>query len=140
MPEVSRMFRRSALVRERESFAVGPGTQPTMAIVSERSSLGVNLTGMMDAAWLVPLRQAARENPEQSVRAALSQLESAGHQLLMTPSNIDPECVARCGLQHLTSAYYYAINRAGIGRYSRFMADAFGELNARQQDRRRKHE
>ena len=56
-PELAGKFDAAGLLRSRQSRVVVERGTPRVAVLHENTSVGANLTGMLDATWLLPLHQ-----------------------------------------------------------------------------------
>ena len=127
IPNVGEHFHALGLARSRRALAFDMSSPGALLALDETCSRGVNLTGMMDALWLMPIRDA------NAVELERYRGFFANHRgrMIITTASLGTERFERLGLEHLTGAEYYAINRAGIRRYMRFLTDMFGAMNLR---------
>lgn len=136
-PELAAKFGAAGLLRSRQSRVVVERGTPRIAMLHENTSVGANLTGMLDATWLLPLHKDRRpgEVSGTALDAALQSLEGHEGRLVMTPAGFAENMLAARGLQHLVGAAFYVLNRAGLRRYVHYVTDVYGEFNARRRTR-----
>ncbi|HKU37997.1 MAG TPA: hypothetical protein VJR89_07620 [Polyangiales bacterium] len=141
IPEASRRFAALDLVRERVSSIISAkrGT-PLWAVVEEITSLGVNFTWMLNACWLFPIHGAVAEN-DMGLRTALRHIiekpkqSPTGDTFVNSAGPIDEQLMAETGFEKLADIYMYTLNRTGIHRLYYYLADRYGEVDARTQQR-----
>ncbi len=91
---------------------------------------------MLDASWLLPLHHTRNGIVSGTVLdSSLQSLERQEGRLVIVPRGFAETMLAARGLQYLVSAVFYVLNRAGLRRYVHYLADSYGEINARRQTR-----
>jgi hypothetical protein len=139
LPDTSARFRKAGLQRERDCRVLWCADEPTYALIEEQSTPGLNLTWMLNATWILPIRSDpcgfalsealghVLEHPAQS---------PTGQHFLNLPVGLDAEVLEAAGFQREASLYLYVLNRAGLHRFYHYAARRYGELEARSHRRR----
>jgi hypothetical protein len=139
LPETTDKFRDIGLQRERRVRVVRIGGVPRMALVEERATPGLNLAEMMGATWLVPLHLervggelgVSDTTMQHALQAALRPSERT---LIFSHESLRPVLPGQ-GRADIMSVYMYMLNRAGLRRYAHYLAEAYGEINARRKSK-----
>jgi len=140
-----RRYKRLGLRRGREVRIAGTHGRPRIATLTERTSAGLCIPGILNATWMLPLhfvRTPARAPCRRSVHAALADLTlepDEPNRLVFADPTIDESTFSSLGLSKLTDAYVYVMSRAGLRRYASYLTESYGELNARRPPFTKRH-
>jgi hypothetical protein len=135
LPDTSRRFRRAGLERDRSCDLVLRGGTPVYAILEERSTPGLNLTWMLNACWIIPIRPELDADCAALDRALCSAVErpaqtTTGERFLNLPEGIDAQTLQRWGFAKEAAVYLYVLTRAGLHRFFHYATTRYGELDA----------
>lgn len=135
LPDTSVRFRKAGLQRERRLRLVTCKRGPVWAVVEELASPGLNLTWMLNAAWVIPIHpelDPTREGLELGLRDFVDgpAPETPRDRFLLVPAGLSPEPLHSSGFEMEADAHMYAMNRAGLHRYHQYVADRYGEVDA----------
>ena len=146
IPDTARRFRRLGLERERRCLMLCRGREPACALLRESTSPGVNLTWMLSASWLLPIRPGIAPVSD-SLRALLGILDPSPDaplhdRFLLIPRAVPAQPLEEQGWLTRMIPRTYVLNRSGLHRYYLYIADRYGQVTARtmarQAQRRRK--
>lgn len=135
LPDTQERFARAGLERSRDCVLVKRGGRIAYAVLEERSSPGVNLTWMLNAAWIVPVHPEL-DGDGQALSRALDEIiqrpaqSQTGERFLNLPPGLNAEVLARHGFAHEAKLRFYVLNRAGLHRLFHYTAVRWGELEA----------
>ncbi len=138
LPIVRPLFRQNRLVRRRNIFLVSDGLL-RVAAVTERTSPGLCIPGILNATWLIPVHleiedaTGARQPSRLAIERAVDMLEleqDEPSRLVIVDESVEPSWLTDLGLEPAFDAYVYVLNRAGLHRYAMFLAESYGEFNA----------
>jgi hypothetical protein len=131
LPQASRAFACADLARSRSALVVAnAGGPPAVALVRETSSIGVNLTGVLDAHWLVPLEAPLGEDAAAAAASACTASVPEGGALLV-PHGVCTRALQERGFCRLLDYYLYVLDRAGLARYEEYMRSRYSALRER---------
>jgi hypothetical protein len=140
LPGIERAFLTAGLERSREVSVVCESGRPLLAVLEERASPGINLTGMLSASWILPLR--TEETATRGMVQAVARILGAGpatptgDRLVITIAGADPAALLAAGFERMLVAHLYAFDRSGMTRYRDYVAERYGALEARTAGRR----
>jgi hypothetical protein len=145
LPDTRARFAQAGLERSRDCQIVERAGVPLYAVIEERSTPGVNLTWMLNASWIFPLRPDL-DDPTAGLDAALHAVvnrppqSATGERFLNLPTGIDADVLQSWGFAKEASLYLYAMTRAGLHRFFSFSASRYGEADvaALRRSRRRR--
>jgi hypothetical protein len=135
LQDTSRRFAALSLERRRETHVVSVDDQPALALIGETTSPGVNLTWMLNAWWLLPIRSAAISTEsvalaiEQRVLAAPAP-SPAGDRFVITVDGVPSQALVEAGFESLAKVQLFVLHRSGIFRYYQHISDRYGEVGA----------
>jgi len=136
LADTAERFRAVGLERRREAHMVSVAGRPALGVLHEVTSPGVNLTWMLNAWWLLPVRESVAS--EIALRAALEArvLRSpppspAGDRFVIVPADAPTQALADAGFESLGRVNLFVFHRSGIHRYYQHIADRYGEVGAR---------
>lgn len=136
LPSLGAEFRRIGLERGREVELMYHRRRPAYALLHERCSPGLNLTGKLNATWLVPVHVSAEER-RPALQAALARVHEKPpavlgmDRFLLVPDGTDSDVLREAGWEHRMTVNTYVLNRAGLVRYYDYIADRYGAADLR---------
>jgi hypothetical protein len=136
LAETSRLFARVHLERRRHTTLIGGRNPPTLALLKECISPGVNLTWMLDAWWVLPIVPRSPDF-EAALNVAAAEIVSApddrpaGDKLVILPEHTPTAGFEAAGFTKLLRAHLYVLNRSGLRRYHEYISGRYGELDAK---------
>ena len=109
--------------------------KPIYAILQERSTPGINLTWMLNAAWVIPLRARLDEDglALDAALHAISHLEPqtpTGEIFVNLPPGFDAARLRARGFSLIAPVNMYVLTRAGVHRFLQYAVDRYGEIDA----------
>ncbi|HJK97476.1 MAG TPA: hypothetical protein RMF84_09655, partial [Polyangiaceae bacterium LLY-WYZ-14_1] len=140
LPRCAEAFAAAELVRRRRPEVVRVGRRARAALLHEDLSVGLNLTWMQNASWVLPLGGRPELDPE-AMPAVVDALlrrpapSPAGDRFALLPEGVSGEGLEREGWLHLLDARVYVLNRAGLHRYYHYVTDRYGEVGIRKASR-----
>jgi hypothetical protein len=135
LPDTSARFTRAGLERYRRCQIVVRDAIATYAIIEEYSTPGMNLTWMLNAAWIIPLH-AERDQDGQALHAALASVvdrlaqSATGERFLNLPVGLNAQVLGEWGFVCEAALYLYVVTRAGVHRLYHYTAARCGEVEA----------
>jgi hypothetical protein len=145
LPDTRARFARADLQRHRQCQIACCAGVPVYAIVEEHSTPGMNLTWMLNAAWIIPLHLEA-EHGGAALHLALASLVDRPAQsvtderFLNLPPGLDPHVLAAWGFVREAALHLHVLTRAGVHRFFHYTAARYGEVEAMTQRRERRRE
>lgn len=139
LPDCRRRFGLAGLERARTAEWVAVDGRPRLALLHESMSVGLNLTWMQQATWLLPVGCDALDPA--ALPAAFAALRARpapspeGDRFALVPHGIDGAPLAADGWRHLLDAHVYVLNRPGVHRFHHYVADRYGEVGVRKERR-----
>jgi hypothetical protein len=136
LAETARLFARVHLERRRHTTLIGSRQLPTVALLKERISPGVNLTWMLDAWWVLPIVPRSHDF-EAALKVAATEIVNApddrptGDKLVILPEHTPTAEFEAAGFTKLLRAHLYVLNRSGLRRYHEYISGRYGELDAK---------
>lgn len=135
LPDTTARFARAGLVRTRDCVLVKRGGRIAYAVLEERSSPGINLTWMLNAAWIIPVHPELDPDGRGLTRALHVILErpaqsATGERFLNLPPTLDRGVLEREGFTLEARLNFYALNRAGVHRFFHYNVARYGEVEA----------
>lgn len=141
IPDTAARYARLGVTRKRvASIVSAPRLPPLWAVIEEITSQGVNFTWMLNANWLFPIH-GALDPDHRGLRAALAHIlakprqSPTGDAFVTTAGDVDQGVLESEGFEKLGDIYMYSMNRTGINRFFYYIADRYGEVDARTQQR-----
>lgn len=141
IPDTARRYARLGVTRKRiASIVNAPRAAALWAVIEEIASQGMNFTWMLNANWLFPIHRAF-DRDHRGLRAALGHILSkprqspTGDVFVTTAGDVDAQVLETAGFEKLADIYMYSMNRTGINRFFYYIADRYGEMDARTQQR-----
>jgi hypothetical protein len=145
IPDTHQRYARAGLERSRDCVLVKRYGRIAYAVLEERSSPGINLTWMLNAAWIVPVHTELDSDGQALARALQVVVQrpaqsATGERFLNLPPGLDEAELARQGFGREAKLRFYVLNRAGMHRYIHYNAVRYGEVEAMvlKRERRRK--
>jgi hypothetical protein len=143
IPDTNERYARAGLERSRDCVLVKRHGRIAYAVLEERSSPGINLTWMLNAAWIVPVHTELDSDGQALARALQIVVQrpaqtATGERFLNLPPNLDQAELARQGFLCEAKLRFYVLNRAGMHRYIHYNAVRYGEVEAMVLKRERK--
>lgn len=141
LPDTHARFARAGLERGRTCEVVCRDGRPVYALLEEISTPGVNLTWMLNAAWILPL-EPTRGLDDAALHAALHAFTArpaqaaTGERFLNLPRGLSERVLSASGFVREAELYLYVLNRAGLHRFLHYAAERYGEVDAISQRRR----
>jgi hypothetical protein len=113
------------------------------AVLEERSSPGINLTWMLNAAWIIPVHPELDSDGQALARALQVIVQrpaqsATGERFLNLPPNMNEPELERQGFAREARLNFYALNRAGVHRFFHYNVARYGEVEAMMMRRGRK--
>ncbi len=145
LPDTTARFARADLVRTRDCRVVRRNGRIVYAVLEERSSPGLNLTWMLNAAWVIPVHPELDGDGQAFERALCAVIErpsqsATGERFLNLPPGLDEARLASLGFAREAALNFYVLNRAGLHRLFHYTAVRCGELEAMVMRRQRKRQ
>jgi hypothetical protein len=145
LPDTRARFADADLQRHRRCEVVWRDDLPLYAIVEEYSTPGMNLTWMLNAAWIIPLHPESDRDGEGLHRALASLVDRpaqsvTGERFLNLPPGLDPDVLAAWGFEREAALFLYVLTRAGVHRFFHYTAARYGEVEAMTSRRERRRE
>lgn len=143
LPDTTARFGRAGLVRTRDCVLVKRAGRIAYAVLEERSSPGINLTWMLNAAWIIPVHPEL-DGDGQALARALQVIvqrpaqSATGERFLNLPPNMNEAELERQGFTREARLNFYALNRAGVHRFFHYNVARYGEVEAMVMRRGRK--
>ncbi len=136
LPKTRASYARLGLERTREAFGAFADDRCVAVLLRETASPGLCLSGLMSAAFLLPVLPDA--DPDGATRRALCELARATpvpgnppKRFLFLPAGQDDTPVRATGFAPVGDCTFFALHRLGILEYQRYVADRYGLLQAR---------
>jgi hypothetical protein len=143
IPDTQARFANAGLDRSRNCQLVTRGDSPVFSIVEECSTPGVNLSWMLNAAWIFPVHSGPSSDGG-ALDAALKSLVDrpaqvpTGDRFLNLPTGMDEERLRAWGYEKEATVYLYTVTRAGLHRLFNYTTTRHGEVAARSLSRERR--
>jgi hypothetical protein len=143
LPDTTERFGRAGLVRTRDCVLVKRAGRIAYAVLEERSSPGINLTWMLNAAWIIPVHPELDDDGH-ALACALQTIvqrpaqSATGERFLNLPPNMNEAELERHGFEREARLNFYALNRAGVHRFFHYNVARYGEVEAMLMRRGRK--
>jgi len=143
LPDTAERFARAGLVRSRDCVLIKRAGRIAYAVLEERSTPGLNLTWMLNAAWIIPVHPELDADGQALARALQLVVErpaqaATGDRFLNLPLDIDEAVLARYGFAREARLKFYVLNRAGVHRFLHYNIARYGEVEAMVMRRSRK--
>lgn len=143
LPDTRARFERAGLLRERDCALVKRFGRVAYAVLEERSSPGLNLTWMLNAAWIIPVHPELDADGQALARALQLVVHrpaqsATGERFLNLPPDLNEAELTRQGFAREARLRFYVLNRAGLHRLFHYTAVRCGELEAMVMRRDRK--
>jgi hypothetical protein len=143
LPDTAERFARAGLVRSRDCVLIKRGGRIAYAVLEERSSPGINLTWMLNAAWIIPVHSELDADGQALARALQLVVQrpaqaATGDRFLNMAPKIDESQLERFGFAREARLRFYVLNRAGVHRFLHYNVARYGEVEAMMMRRSRK--
>jgi hypothetical protein len=147
LPATDRSYTRLGLQRRRSIAVIMKDGEVRAVLMKEYSTPGINLTGMLNAWWYLPMRTGGTID-ELSLQVTAAEIarpsgDRSAHvdhdRLLIVPHTTVSAPLLSAGFEKVLDAHLYVLNRSGLHRYLQYASDRYGELNkllARREARR----
>jgi hypothetical protein len=145
LPDTRARFSRAGLERYRRCQIVVRDGIATYAIIEECSTPGMNLTWMLNAAWIIPLH-VEHDSDGAALHAALASVldrpaqSATGERFLNLPVGLNRDVLRAWDFVCEAALYLYVVTRAGLHRLYHYTAARCGEVEAMALRRERKRE
>jgi hypothetical protein len=140
LPETRATYQKMDIERTRDAYGAFAGDRCVAVLLRETASPGLCLSGLLSAAYLLPVLPSA--DPDGSQRRALCQLARATRvpgdppiRFLFLPHGTDDAPARASGFSPIGECTFFALHRLGILEYQRYVADRYGLLQARLRSR-----
>jgi len=134
LPDTEQRFKRADLRRCREGHVITRDGRAVTSVLTEQTSPGINLTWMLNAAWLLPIHPDLDDG--RATALALDGVLGApppvpnGDRFVITVPGVPTEPLLAAGFEKIATVYLYVFNRSGLRRYHQYVADRYGEVGA----------
>jgi hypothetical protein len=140
LPRTRAAYAKLGIERTRQAFGAFADDRCAAILLRETASPGLCLSGLLSAAFLLPVLPAA--DPDGSKRRALALLARSTRlpgdppkRFLLLPQGEDDRPVLAAGFGAIGQCTFFALHRIGILDYQRYVADRYGLLQARMRAR-----
>ncbi|MEM7449368.1 MAG: hypothetical protein AAF355_14135 [Myxococcota bacterium] len=134
LPDTSLRYGNAGLKRDRTCFVFDDGRGPRAALLSEYLSPGLNLTWKLNATWLTPVFEDLTGSDLTQALDFIASRPRASDSVdtfALVPTTTDQEVLRALGWEQRMHVYTYIMNRAGVLRYSQYVADRYGSVGIR---------
>jgi hypothetical protein len=140
LPETERTFRRAGIQRSRHCYIATRGGVPAMAVLHEHADPGINMTCVLGATWLIPIRpeldaDGAVTRTVIAQTRAVRPASTAGDRFLLAPAGFATAEIQASGYGFETAVDLYAYNRAGLQRWYDYVHETRGRMHMRAEQR-----